>query len=89
MAAAAPLPQPKYPALEQSGEKLSIMDEVRETLRRVKRRSTGKVQEDSRLFKLKAKLTEMASEGDVERRRQYIAAADNADESSSAAPTDG
>ena len=77
MAAATPAPDP---SLEQSGEKLSIMEEVRATLRKVRQRTkTGRLNEDSRLFKVKQKLTEMATADDVERRRQYLIAAEALD----------
>lgn len=74
MAPAQPPPKPvKVDPLEESGETLEVKAEIRETLAKVRERSkTGRLSEDSNLFRFKQKLTELGSEDDVDRRRKFL-----------------
>ena len=71
VAPAQPPPKQKVvDPLEESGETLEVKAQIRETLAKVRERAkTGRLCEDSRLFKVKQKLTELATTEDAGRLR--------------------
>ena len=64
--------------LTQSAEVEDVRATLRATLKKIKSKKTTRLNEDSRLFRLKQKLTEVATADDVERRRRFLE--DHADE---------
>lgn len=69
MSASAPAPVP----FDKSQSSELAREAVMKTLAKIRERSkTGRLNEDSRFFRLKAKMTEMASADDVARRRAFI-----------------
>lgn len=71
MPAAMPRPEHVNGAMSSSAEIEDVRAVFRKTLAKLKSRSKNP-NEDSRAFKLKARLTEVASADDVERRRAYL-----------------
>ena len=68
-------PQP-VPAFDPSASTELVRERVRAKLAEIRERaSTGRLNTDSTLFKLKQKLTEMGSTDDVQRRNGYLRAA--------------
>ena len=59
--------------LTSSAEIEDVRQTLRDTLAQIKaKKQSGRLNEESRLFKLSKKLTTVASEDDTERRRRYL-----------------